>query len=293
VSAAALPAPNRALAGIAITLLGVFVFAFSNAIAKLVMHHAPFGETLFARSAVALAMLVPFLKRDDFTSLRRDGEWTLHAVRCGFSAIEVGCYYWAITAIQLADASTIYLAGPIYVTAMSALFLREQVGWRRWTAVLVGFVGVVVALRPGGQVLGPHVLVAVAGSLLYAISLVAVRRQRAVSNTMLVVTQVAALNVFSWFTVPFGWVMPTPLEAGMLGFVGVVSTIGYLCVNRGLQLAPASVVAPFNYVSIVFAAILGFMLFGDVPASATLVGATIIVGAGLFIVLRERIVAPT
>ncbi len=288
-SAEARPAANRTLAGIAITLLGVFVFAFSNAMAKLVMHHAPVGETLFARSTVALLMLAPFLTRADFTRLRTGPDWPLHMVRCVFSGIEVGCYYWAITGIQLADASTIYLAGPIYVTAMSAVFLREQVGWRRWTAVIVGFVGVVVALRPGGQALGPHVLVAVGGSLLYAVSLVAVRRQRDTSNTMLVVSQVAALNLFSLLTLPFGWVMPTPLEAGMLLFVGVVSTVGYLCVNRGLQLAPASVVVPFNYVSIVYAAVLGYLLFDDTPAPATIAGALIIVGAGLFILLRERV----
>jgi drug/metabolite transporter (DMT)-like permease len=290
-SAAARQARSGPLAGIAMTLLGTFVFAFSNALAKKLMATYPFGETLFVRSAVALMLLAPFVHKRDFVRMRQGGQAWLHALRCGCSAIEVCCYYWAVTGMKLADTSTIYLAGPIYTTALAAIFLREQVGWRRWSAVFVGFLGVIIALRPGTSALGLHAIVAVIGSLLYSISLVAVRRLRETPNTLLVGTQVASLNVVALATIPFGWVMPTPLEGFGLILVGIISTGGYLFVNRGLQLAPASITAPFQYVSIVFAMTLGFLLFGEVPLATTFIGAAVIVGAGLFIVMRERYAA--
>lgn len=276
------------LAGIAMTLFGVFVFSFSNALAKQLMTVYPFGETVWARSAVALLLLAPFISRADFARMRAGGQPLLHIIRCAFSAIEVCCYYWAVTGMKLGDTSTIYLAAPIYTTALSAIFLREQVGWRRWSAVVMGFIGVLIALQPGSGVIGPHALVALGGSLLYSISMIAIRRLRDTPNALLVATQVGTLNLLSLATIPFGWVLPGPMDAlGLVG-VGVISTGGYLFVNRGLQLAPASVVAPFSYGSIVYAMILGYLLFAETPSPATFIGAGIIVAAGLFILLRER-----
>lgn len=277
-----------ALAGIGFTVLGVLLFAGCNALSKWLVVGTPVGEILFLRSVVALLLLAPFIHRRDLVALRAEGRWGLHFLRVGFSVVEVGCFYWALSGLPLGDTSTIYLAGPIYVTALSAVFLRERVGWRRWTAVLAGFVGVLVALRPTGAALSPHALVAVGGSLLYAGSLVATRRLRGTPNALLVASQIAGLLLLSGATAAFGWVLPTPGEAVLLALVGVGSMGGYLCVNRGLQLAPASVVAPFQYTSIVWAMALGALVFAETYAPATLLGAAIIVAAGVFIVVREH-----
>ena len=287
-AAAAASSRSSPLAGIAMTLLGVFVFSFSNALAKKLMATYPFGETVWVRSAVALALLAPFISRADIRRMVRGGQPWLHILRCGFSAIEVCCYYWAVTGMPLADTSTIYLAAPIYTTAIAAIFLREQVGWRRWAAVLAGFIGVLIALHPTGSRIGAHALVALAGSLLYSISLIAVRRLRDTPNALLVATQVGTLNIVSLATIPFGWLAPSPLEAAGLIAVGVISTGGYLFVNRGLQLAPASTVAPFTYGSILYAMLLGYAIFGEIPTFSTATGAAIIVAAGLFILFREK-----
>lgn len=287
-----LPQATDNLPGIFMTVLGVFLFAGCNALAKHLLTTYPVGEMLFVRSLVALALLAAFITPRDLAAMRAGGKPGLHALRMGCSAIEVGCYYWAVSAMQLADTSTIYLAAPIYTVALSALFLREQVGWRRWSAVLAGFAGVLVALRPsaGAGGLSAHALVAVAGSVLYAISLVATRRLRGTPNTLLVASQVAALLVVAAATAPFGWVRPGPAEGAEMALIGAISLLGYLCINRGLQLAPASVLAPFQYVSIVWAVLLGYLVFAEVPHPAVLVGAAIIIGAGLFILLRERAV---
>ena len=284
---------GNALAGIALTLLSTFVFSLSNALAKHMMQAGyPFGETVFVRSLTAMVLIAPMLRIGHLRRMLNGGKLWLHGVRCLFSAIEVCCYYWAITGAGLAEITTIYGAGPIYVTALSAILLREQVGWRRWTAVVAGFAGVLIAVHPQSEFTGAglnkHALMAVFGSLLYAISLIAVRRLRDTPNPLLVVTQVAALNVVSLATIPFGWKLPGPLDAAGLVMVGVVSTAGYILVTRGLQLALASVVAPFSYASLVWAAVLGYLVFGDIPTAATILGAAVICGAGLFILLRER-----
>ncbi len=279
----------RALAGIGFTLLGGLVFSASNATAKYLSAGYPPGQTLFVRSVIALLILSPLLRWADIRALFAPGQRGLQALRCGCSAIEVGMYYWALTWLGLAEISAIYLAGPIYVTAMSALFLGERVGWRRWAAVAVGFTGVLVALQPGSGAVSVPALIAVAGSVLYSISLVATRRLRGTPNALLVASQVAALAVPS--AIPLGWAMPLGWDWLALAAVGVIAMCGYVCVNRGLQLAPASVVAPFSYASIVWASLLGYFVFGDVPSVHTLLGAALIVGAGLFIVQRQRRVA--
>jgi drug/metabolite transporter (DMT)-like permease len=208
-------------------------------------------------------------------------------LRMAASAIEVVCFYWAISSTPLADMTAIYLASPIYVTGMAALFLREPVGLRRWTAVLVGFVGVLVAVRPSAGSVSAPVLVAVGGSLLYATSLVVTRRLRGTPSTLLVATQMAALFVLTSASSTLGWVIPRRGELILMVAVGVVSMIAFWCVNEGLRLARASAVAPFNYSSIVWATLLGYVIFGDMPATMTLAGAAIIIAAGLLIMLRE------
>lgn len=288
VLAASTPAAGN-LAGIGITVLGVLLFSGCNALAKYLVASYPADEMLFVRAVVALALLLPLIRGQDIRAMREGGRPWLHALRIACSGIEVICYYWALTALTLAGISTIYMAAPIYTVALSALFLREHVGWRRWLAVLAAFGGVLVALRPdvgGGSAV--HALVALGGSLLYATSLVATRRLRATPNRLLVASQVAALALFSGAGSALGWAVPTLADLGLMALIGVVSLVAYLCVNRGLQLAPASAVAPFQYSSVIWAIILGYLAFSEVPGGATLLGATIIVAAGLFILLRER-----
>jgi drug/metabolite transporter (DMT)-like permease len=278
------------LAGIGITVLGVLLFSGCNALAKHLVATYPAGEMLFVRAVVALALLLPLIRTRDIAAMMAGGKPWLHALRMACSGIETTCYYWALTALTLAGISTIYMAAPIYTVALSALFLREYVGWRRWLAVLAAFGGVLVALRPdvGGGAVGVHALVALFGSLLYATSLVATRRLRATPNRLLVASQVAALALFTGAGAVFGWVAPTLADTGLMALIGAVSLVAYLCINRGLQLAPASAVAPFQYSSIIWAIVLGYLAFGEIPTGATLLGAAIIVAAGLFILLRER-----
>jgi drug/metabolite transporter (DMT)-like permease len=275
------------LLGILLIALSTLVFGVNNAIAKYLTHSYPNGEALLVRAGFALLLLLPFIRLRDLRAAARARPW-LHLARMVCSATEISCFYWAVTRLQLAEVSTFYLAAPILVTAISAVALKERVGPWRWAATLVGFAGVIVALRPSGDALSLPALVALTGSFIYAIFLAATRRLREASNSVLVALQLAALSVAGAITLPFAYTPPTLAGFAMMAGVGLIGIVGYFCVNRALQLAPAPVVAPFQYLSIIWAIVTGYLAFGDIPEEPTLAGAALIVAAGGFILYRER-----
>jgi drug/metabolite transporter (DMT)-like permease len=175
------------------------------------------------------------------------------------------------------------------VTALSAVFLGEQVGWRRWSAVAVGFVGVMIALRPSAATLTWPALIAIAGSIGFSLFLITTRMLRGASDVVMVGGQFAAMLVVSAIAAPFGWIAPTARDFGLMMVLGVVAMTAFACVNRSLKLAPASVVVPYQYTMIVWAVALGFLVFGDVPDAFTLTGSFIIIAAGLYIFWREQV----
>jgi drug/metabolite transporter (DMT)-like permease len=285
------PAPSAtsraALAGIGLMLAGIFMFAVNDAMGKWLVATYTVGQVLLIRSIAALGVLAPFIWRDraTFRTVPRPG---MQALRAFFATTEVACFYWAVTVLPLADVMTYYLAGPIFVTAIAGTLLREPVGWRRWTAVFAGFCGVVVALRPGTATLSWPALVALIGSFTFSLSMISTRFLRGTSDTVLVTTQTVAVLVFGIVAAPIGWVTPSPRDFVLLCLLGIVAMASHVCVNRSLILAPASVVVPYQYTTIVWAVLFGYLVFGDVPDVWMLTGAAIIVGAGLFIFLRER-----
>jgi drug/metabolite transporter (DMT)-like permease len=166
--------------------------------------------------------------------------------------------------------------------------LGEPIGWRRWAAVLVGFLGVIVCLRPGTATLTWPALIALAGSFTFSLSMIATRYLRGTSDTVLVTTQTVGALAFGLVAAPFAWVAPSARDAALLALLGIVAMIAHVCVNRSLKLAPASVVVPYQYTTIIWAVLFGYLVFGDVPDRWMIAGAAIIIGAGLFIYLREQ-----
>ncbi len=278
------------LAGIGLMLLGILFFSLNDAMGKWLIATFSVGQVLLVRSAAALIVLAPFIRREGlaaFTGAPRPG---LQVLRAAFATLEVACFYWALSDMPLADVMTFYLAGPIYVTAMSPLLLGEKVGWRRWSAVLVGFIGVMVALKPTGS-FSPGAWVAIAGSLSFSVYMVCTRKVAGTSGVVLVTTQVVASLVFGAVTAPAVWVALTWSDGVLLMLLGVVAMIAYLCINKALSIAPASVVVPYQYTSIFWAILFGLVFFGDSPSAAMLAGAGIIIGAGIYIFIREQAMA--
>jgi drug/metabolite transporter (DMT)-like permease len=211
-----------------------------------------------------------------------------HLWRPVFATFEVACFYWALASMPLADVMTFYLAGPIYVTAMSPFLLGERVGWRRWLAVVAGFVGVMIALNPSGHALALPAVIAIAGSFSFSLLMICTRMVRGTSDVVLITTQTVGALVFGLAIAPFTWVALDARDAALLILLGVTAMVAHICINRALKLAPASVVVPYQYSTIFWAILLGYIFFSDVPRLDMLAGAAIIIAAGIYIFVREK-----
>ena len=280
-----------ALAGIGFMLVAVFLFALNSAAGKWLVAKYPVGEFMLIRSSFTLLFLSPFIwhaGRSAFANAPRPG---LQILRVVFAAVEVAMFFWAVSYLPLADTTTFYLAGPIYVTALSVLLLRERVGWRRWTAVLIGFIGVVIALRPSSSSFTLPALIALSGSIIYALVMITTRALRATNDIMLMTTYFIGAVAFGIATVPFGWVTPSVFDLLCLAGVGFANIVAQFCVIRSLKLASASVVVPYQYTLIVWSVVFGWLMFAELPDAYTIVGAVIIVAAGLYIFWREQVAA--
>ena len=275
------------LAGIGLMLLGVFMFSFGDALGKYIVATYSVGQLLWLRACAALLVLLPIVWRQRAAFLPLERPW-LQLLRVILSTLEVVAFFLATVYLPLADVITYYLACPIFVTALSAIVLRERVGWRRWSAVLIGFCGVLIALRPSTQTVSWPALIALGGSISFAFLMLITRSLRATPDIVLASTQFIGTFALGALMSPFGWVTPDPGSLGLFAAAGCVSVAALLCVNRSLKLAPASVVVPYQYSMIVWAVIFGFVVFGDVPQVSMIAGAAIIIGAGFYIFLREQ-----
>lgn len=284
---------DHVIAGISLMLAGIFFFALNDALGKWLVATYSVGQLLLMRSVAGLVVLAPFIKREGWRAFADAPRPFVQWLRPVFATFEVACFYWALAYMPLADVMTFYLAGPIYVTAISPLLLGEHVGWRRWLAVVAGFAGVMIALRPSAGSLTPAALVALAGSFSFSVLMICTRLVRGTSDIVLVTTQTVGALAFGAIAAPFTWVALTWSDTALMALLGITAMVAHICINRSLKLAPASVVVPYQYSTIVWAVLLGYIFFGDVPSVTILIGAATIIAAGIYIFVREQAVAKT
>lgn len=274
--------------GVLVMLLAMFLFSLNDAMGKYLVSSYSVGQVLLLRSAVALVILLPFLIRGGLGPILSAERPMLQFARVVFSTAEVFCFYWAVYFLPLADVMTYWLAAPIYVAAMSPFLLKEKVGPIRWAAIAIGFVGVLIALTPSGEINPLAIVVAVIGTLAFALMVVTGRTLRGTPDTTLVFFQIVGALVAGLILTPFAWVTPTAPDFFLLGTLGVVAMLAHICVNRAVKLADAATVAPLQYTLLPWAIILGYLFFGDLPRPMTLIGAAIIIASGFIIFLREN-----
>jgi drug/metabolite transporter (DMT)-like permease len=282
------PEANTSLAGVGLMLAGIALFSINDALGKWLLETYSVAELLLVRSAAALILLAPFIRQAGIAAFASAPRPLLQIARVILSTLEVAMFFWAVSYLPLADTVTFYLAAPIYVTALSVMLLGEHVGWRRWCAVMVGFVGVVLALRPSAASLTLPAVIALTGSVFFAFLMIATRLLRETSNTILIAGQLGGTLLFGAVLAPFGWITPSPVDFALLSLFGVISIVALACVNLSLKLAAASIVVPYQYTLIIWAVVLGYFVFGDVPDLFTVSGAMIIAAAGLYIFWREQ-----
>jgi drug/metabolite transporter (DMT)-like permease len=286
-ASAAPEARSSAAAGIGLMVLGIFLFAINDVMGKWLVSTYSVGQLMLLRSIAALLVLSPIILRQGVT-WRLPAQPGLHAVRILLSTFETAFFYWAVVYLPLADVMTFYLAGPIYVAALAVFLLGERLDRRRIAAIAVGFLGVLIVLRPSEATMTWPALIALTGSVFFALLMITTRKLRETRDTTLVLGQILGALLFGLVTAPFTWVQPTVVDFGLLSLLGVVAMIAHMCVNRSLKIAPASIVAPYQYTLIVWAALFGYLVFGDVMGTWTIVGAAVICGAGLALLIFER-----
>lgn len=278
--------------GVAVMLLGMLLFALNDAMGKWLVSTYSLGQVILIRSAAALIVLVPILWRANISSVLRVERPMLQASRAMFSTAELFCFYFAVKALPLADVMTYWLAAPIYVAALSPFLLGEKVGWRRWTAIAIGFVGVLIALKPSSASLTPAALFSILGSAAFAFMMLSGRQLRNTPDTVLAFWQIigaALAGIVAIAVTPDGWV---PLKSGfdlsLLALLGIVAMAAHMLVNRALKLADAATVAPLQYTLLLWAVVFGWLMFGDIPQPSIVIGAGLIVLSGLYIFFREN-----
>ncbi|WP_454855633.1 DMT family transporter [Rhizobium binxianense] len=281
---------NTILAGVLLMLLGDLLFSLNDAMGKWLVSSFSVGQVLLVRSIGSFVILGPMIARQGVGALYRVERVDLQVLRVLLATADVGLFYAAVAYLPLADVMTFYMAGPIYVAALSHFFLGETIGWRRWLAVMVGFAGVVIALRPSSAMLSLPSVFGLVGSFSFALTLVLNRRLRNTSDTTLVTWQMVAALLVGIVLGIGNWRSASPIDLGGMLMLGIVACGAHLMITRSLKLAPASLLAPLQYSLLVWAIALGFVFFGDVPDAQILIGSAVIVMAGLFIFHRKNLI---
>ena len=278
------------LRGILLMCAGVSSFPFMNAAVKLLTAHYPATQITWARfTGHLIVMLIVFLPRYRWRLLRTRRP----AVQIGRSILMLASnllFVMAIGRVPLATASAIGFTAPLIVTALSVPLLGESVGWRRWSAVAVGFVGALVVIRPGSGFTHPAVLLLLASSLAYALYQIATRWVGRYDNAATGIIFAALFGSLAMsLAMPFVFVMPrNAWDALLFCCLGLLGGFGHYLVIRAFQLGAAAVIAPLGYVELVGTTILGYLIFANFPDAWTWVGAGLIVASGIYIAWREQ-----
>lgn len=289
---------NRPLRGIALKLGSVLAFIVMYAMIKATSGHIPPGEATFFRSFFALPVIVVWLmmRHEMATGFRVQNPWG-HLWRGLMGTVAMASGFAGLAWLPLPEVTALGYAAPLLTVIFAAMFLGEQVGWVRISAVALGIVGVMIVLSPrlgllqmgAGHAQALGAIIVLTGAVFAALAQVTVRRLVATETTSAIVFWFSVTaSVLSLATLPFGWALPTPTEAGLLIGAGLLGGVGQILLTSSYREADASMLAPFDYASMLFSLLLGWLLFDDRPTTTMLFGAALVVLAGLVIILRER-----
>ena len=288
-STSQLPAQRAAL-GIAYRVAAMACMAVMAALVKWTGGRGiPVFEIIFFRNAFAFVPLGLYIWRTTgFSVLKTQRPWG-HLTRSTIGLSAMVCGFSALQHLPLTEATAFNFASPLFMTALSALLLGEVVGRHRWGAVLVGFIGVLIMVRPEpGHLNVVGVSLALGGAVSAAGAMVAIRQIAATEKGATIVFYFTlAGTVLGAVGSLFHWVTPDPLTLAMLILGGLLGGVGQLLLTEALRVAPVGVVAPFDYTQLIWATAIGFLVWGELPHPATIVGALVVAASGVYILHRE------
>ncbi|MEZ5590621.1 MAG: DMT family transporter [Gammaproteobacteria bacterium] len=281
--------PNPLL-GMILMVAAMFVVPFIDGIAKYLSTSYPLVQVVWARYFFHLLLMLPLTLYYHGARSLRPAATPLQLLRGLFLLGSTGFFFAALAYMPIADALSLIFISPFVVTVLSALFLGESVGPRRWTAVIIGFLGALIIIRPGLGVFSWASVLAICAGLCYALYIVTTRQ---LANTgtppliSLTATGVIGVLVTSCL-LPFGWHTPTLTDLLWMTAMGMIAASGHFLITKSLQHAPAAQLAPLSYSEIVMATLIGYVVFGDFPDRWTWLGMAVIVSSGIYISWRER-----
>lgn len=277
------------LRGAALICLAVFCFVIMNGLVRhLGRAGYPVPEIVWARFAFHLVLIMALFPRRISTLLvsTRKGMQVLRSTLMLGATV---CMYFAVSVMPLADAVSIGFITPLLVVGLSVVILKEQVGIRRWSAVMAGFVGMLIIIRPGAGALQWAALLPIAMAVFYAFYLIVTRLVRESADPLNALFYTALVGALAAsLVVPFHWRTPTPVDVLLMAGTGLFGAIGHYALIKAYEVVEVSVVAPFAYSELIWATLVGYLAFGDFPDAWTFAGAAVIIGAGLYVLHRER-----
>ncbi|MBX6321230.1 MAG: DMT family transporter [Rhodospirillaceae bacterium] len=279
--------PVRAVAYMCLAALAMQVL--DTGVKWLTATYTPF-QIAFMRYLFGAAMAVALASRLGGIAGLRTRRLGAHLLRSVLNIAAMLTFYYALAALPLADCMAIYFAGPLFMTALSVPLLGERVGPRRWAAILVGFLGVIVIVGPTGQGFQPAALLALGSTVLYALMLITTRQLSTTesSHTILFYYSLACI-VVTGAVMPWQWVTPAPGDLWIIAVVGVAGGLGQYWLNQAFRYGEVSLVAPLDYTGLLWAAVFGFVVFGDVPGWAVLGGAAVVMASSVYLIRREAL----
>jgi drug/metabolite transporter (DMT)-like permease len=280
---------SKQIRGIAMTLTAMLLFGLMDAASKYLSVRYSTPQVLWLRYLFTIPLLLAVLPPRKFIGSMRSHRPGLQCCRALLLATEIGLVIWAFGRLPLADVHAVLALTPLVVTGLSVPLLGEQVGPRQWAAVAAGFLGALIVLRPGFGVMQPSTLVVLVAVLLYALYQVLTRLvgRGDTAETSLLWQIVIGAVVLSGIA-PFQWRPPALEHWPLFVLAAALGGAGHFLLIRALQLAPVAVTQPFTYTLLLWAVVIGYLSFGDVPDRWTLVGAAVVIAAGSYSALQER-----
>lgn len=287
--------------GIAMMVVAMLILPGIDAVAKSLAGSVPPGQVAWSRFVFQVLYLLPLVLLAQRGQLH--GSLWLHGLRGALIAVATLLFFWSLEKLPLADAISIFFVEPLILTLLSAVFLGESVGWRRLTAVAVGFIGALIVIRPSYAAFGWQALLPIGAATCFAFYLILTRTLAQRSDAVLmqfsvgisgglVLSLALAAGALTGTTV-LNPVWPTGTEWLLMALLGVIATSGHMLVVHAFRRAAPAILASFQYLEIIGATILGLVIFGDFPDPVTWIGVAIIVGSGLYVFHRERRLART
>ena len=282
------PSDSDTARGIALMVFAVGLYSIMDALVKWLGPSYPTMELVFFRSLFAFIPIAYVLWRSRSLAGLRTRNPLGHAARALAGLISLSLFFYAYTRMPLANVIAISFAAPLLVTALSVPLLGERVGRRRWTAMSIGFIGVIIMVKPDAEMFDEIAILALSATVFYALVIVSIRKLSRTETPIAIVFYYAATSTLvAGAVMPFVWVMPDAEGWVLLILVGVIGGVAQFAMTNAFRLADVSIIAPFDYMHIIWAALLGFFIWGEVPGNTIWIGVPIVMASGIYILFRE------